>query len=305
LNFQKRAELGISNYLAWVQSARERLTIWMVRNINTTLLTHLFVLIKWLGFRNKKDRANEALSQENMKCLINGGKYRSFIRSKVQQEILETAATCAFNKSILKQLNQCSVELDNIVSKLHAQGNPVIMAPLHMLSDTLAAMVASNVTPMKATVIILSHSGEKYPQEICQSAGFNIEYCPIDVNNGQLTKQLKTAYTEGIKQKTNIVIFPDITPYYTGADINKNKNMVACKIFNRPAHLHQGVIRFSKMLNAKVVFYYLHYDKGIKIHIYTPVEAVNVELETPKIIENAIKRSPESWLLWHQHFLYF
>lgn len=277
----------------------------MARNFNIDFLINLFILIKFLGFRSKQERVIEALSQENRKCLINDGKYHSLIRARAQQAVLETAATYGFNQEILKQLDDCSVELNKVVSRLHAQGNPVVMAPLHMLSDTLAAMVASKVTPMKATVIILSHSGEKYPQEICKNAGFNIEYCPIDVNNGKLTKQFKTAYAEGIMQKTNLVIFPDITPYYTNTNKNKIKNMIACKIFNRPAYLHQGVTRFSKMMNASVVFYYLYYEKGIKIYIYEPIESKNVELEMPKVIENSIRRSPESWLLWHQHFLYF
>ena len=61
----------------------------------------------------------------------------------------------------LAQMQACTRELDAVVAPLAAQKTPVVLAPLHCVSDILAAMVGAGVTPGKASVVV-SSSAESY-----------------------------------------------------------------------------------------------------------------------------------------------
>ncbi|MEX6226359.1 hypothetical protein AB6F55_16995 [Providencia hangzhouensis] len=114
-----------------------------------------------------------------------------------------------------------------------------------------------------------------------------------------------TLMTETASGQKNMIIFPDITPDYTihtGEGIN---NKLACRLFNRPAKLHSGVVRLSKVISAQVVFYNLYCKNGIQINIYPPVHATDIAKQLPIIIEKTIRDYPNDWLLWHSHSLYF
>ena len=80
---------------------------------------------------------------------------------------------------------------------------------------------------------------------------------------------------------------------------------ISCRLFDRPAKLHSGVQRFSRIVSAKVVFYHLYYQQGIKIKIYSPLTPKEVAANLPSMIENTLRDYPQDWLLWHSHSLYF
>ncbi len=44
---------------------------------------------------------------------------------------------------IMAQVRVCTLELDSVVAPLHQQNKPVVLAPMHMVSDVLATMVGA------------------------------------------------------------------------------------------------------------------------------------------------------------------
>jgi lauroyl/myristoyl acyltransferase len=61
----------------------------------------------------------------------------------------------------------------------------------------------------------------------------------------------------------------------------------------------------ARMMSAKVVFYHLYYDRGLKIIIQEPVPAKKLKQEMPLIIEQSIREHSTDWMLWHSHSLFF
>lgn len=62
-----------------------------------------------------------------------------------------------------------------------------------------------------------------------------------------------------------MIIFPDIPADYTVQTPEAQSGKISCRLFGRPAKLHSGVQRFSRIVSAQVVFYHLYYQHGIKI----------------------------------------
>lgn len=68
----------------------------------------------------------------------------------MRRRLLEEAATRGQNPKLLQQIRACADELDAVVAPLHQQKTPYILAPLHTVSDVLAAMVGACVTPRQS-----------------------------------------------------------------------------------------------------------------------------------------------------------
>ncbi|MCZ6444533.1 hypothetical protein O5268_23445 [Escherichia coli] len=87
------------------------------------------------------------IAEENFRCLTGRKPEYSLSWTQLQRVILEDAAIWGRNEKILEEIQQCAEQLNYIVSGLRQQGRTVILAPLHIVSDTLAAIVASLVAP--------------------------------------------------------------------------------------------------------------------------------------------------------------
>ncbi|MGS3948859.1 hypothetical protein [Escherichia coli] len=146
----------------------------------------------------------------------------------------------------------------------------MIRAPLHIVSDTIAALVPSHVAPKFSTVIV-SSGAEKF-REICRTnENARLYFCSTHQDNIAFSRQLSAVINDVTEGKQNIIIFPDIPPTYTSMVSVLGKNKIKCKLFDRPAKLHDGILRLSKIMSACVLFY-IYYDSGLKIKVYSPVE---------------------------------
>ncbi|WP_337261267.1 MULTISPECIES: ABC transporter [unclassified Serratia (in: enterobacteria)] len=304
-------------YLAWrnsltkiarsfnpIRRAHGRVICWMLRYGDYRLLLGLAAVGRWLKLSNRGERQRAFVAAANKRCLIDDDRQVDFVKISQRRRLLELAATFGQNSQVMAQLERCKAELNAVVEPLHQSGSPVVLAPLHMVSDMLAGLVGGAAYPGKATVIV-SASIEIYNEKFRQRGGVDLSYCSIHDDNRAIAGNLMTAIMEATEHQRNIMIFPDITPDYT---VNASKAETAklhCRLFDRPANVHSGVIRIARALSAQVVFYYLYYDKEIKIHIYPPVPARKLKAELPEIIEASITRHPEDWLLWHSHSLFF
>lgn len=249
-------------------------------------------------------RLRDAVANENTRCLT-GQKVRvDAAWVAVRRRLLEEAATWGQNPVLLQQIRACAAELDAVVAPLHQQKIPYILAPLHTVSDVLAAMVGACVTPGKASVVV-SSSAELYNAQTRALGGIDLSYCSIHQQSKTLAGSLMGLITDVAARQQNMIIFPDISPDYTLQAEGALAAKLPCRLFGRSAKLHNGVVRLSGVIAAQVVFYHLSYDNGLRIHIHPPVSSQNVAHALPDIIESTLREHPQEWLLWHSHSLFF
>lgn len=264
-------------------------------------MLHVMRFLRCIG---KHQKALTLVANENKRCLLNDTRIVDFTWIAQRRKALDYAATYGKNQRVVSQLENCAYQLDQFVKPLHQSRKPVILAPLHMVSDILAGIVASKTYPGKGTVIV-SANAEQYKEQDRMRGGVNLTYCSIHEQRQGVAKNMISACMDAAENKSNIIIFPDITPDYTLGTHSATSSKLTCRLFGRQARLHNGIVRLAKMLSAEVVFYYLYYDHGVKIHIYPAVGAESVEEMMPEIIERSIRAKPQDWLLWHLHSLYF
>ncbi|WP_380183026.1 ABC transporter [Kalamiella sp. sgz302252] len=286
------------------RQVRHKIFCWLLRHCDYRWLLRLAALGRRLGLGNRAERRRAFVAAANKQCLIDDGRRLDYAALCYRRRLFELAATFGQNPQLLAQLERCKTELDAVVKPLHQAGSPVVLAPLHMVSDVLAGIVGSAVFPGKATVIV-SASVENYDQQTRQAAGINLSYCSIHDDNRAIADNLTSAIMAAATNQQNIMLFPDITPDYTAQGQAAKSAKLGCRLFGRPARLHSGIIRIARALAAQVVFYYLYYDKGIKIYIYQPVASRDLKGKLPEIIEASLRRHPDDWTLWHSHSLFF
>lgn len=306
--FAWRNQLDKLAFFGWKFGGwKAKLSIWLLRHCDYRFVFMLKALYRALGLIERKQKNLAYVAAANSQCLLAEQKKRpaqNFIRTAQRRQILELAATYGQNQQILAQLAICTQLLDCQVKTLHDAGSPVILAPLHMVSDVLAGIVGANTYPKKATVVV-SSSAEIYEEQARQMGGVNISYCSIHADSSVIAGNLMDAIMETADHKRNIIIFPDITPDYTVDSMMSKTAKTPCHLFGRPANLHSGIIRMAKVLSAQVICYYLYYDKEIKIYIYPTISSQQVKSKLPELIETSITRHPQDWLLWHSHSLFF
>lgn len=257
-----------------------------------------------LRLLGRQYRGRTAVATQNYRCLIGSDRRVDAAWIAMRRQLLEMGATWGQHPATLRQMQVCTQELDAVVAPLVAQKTPVVLAPLHCVSDILAAMVGAGVTPGKASVVV-SSSAESYTVASRAMGGVALSYCSIHQDNTSLASELMALMTNVSEGRENMIIFPDIPADYTVQTHEAQSGKISCRLFGRPAKLHNGVQRFSRIVSAQVVFYHLYYQQGIKIKIYSPLSPKEIAATLPTIIENTLRDYPQDWLLWHSHSLYF
>ena len=114
-----------------------------------------------LRLLGRQYRGRSAVATQNYRCLtgVEGRIDAGWIA--MRRQLLEIGATWGQHPATLAQMQACTRELDAVVAPLASQKTPVVLAPLHCVSDILAAMVGAGVTPGKASVVV-SSSAESY-----------------------------------------------------------------------------------------------------------------------------------------------
>lgn len=274
------------------------------RSMNLRILFAILHLQRFLKLTGKNKNKCADVAGENIRCLLGPDRKINFVWLTQRREALDYAATFGRDEKIMAQLDDCAAQLNKIVKPLHDMGSPVVLAPMHMVSDILSGIVAGKAYPGNGTVIV-SANAEAYQSEDRRRGGVNLTYCSIHGNNEGIAENIMSACLSAAKHDTNIIIFPDIVPEYTYKTGATFSSRINCTMFGRKASLHSGVFRLAKVISAKVVFFYLYYEDGIKIHIHPPMDKKEAFTSMPGLIESAIREHPQDWLLWHLHSLYF
>ncbi|EGT4254024.1 ABC transporter [Citrobacter amalonaticus] len=302
---------SVKNSAGWLYNAKRDFsqgTLILLRKMARYLpLSALLAAAKGLcalRLLGRSFRLRNAVANENLRCLTGQTGRVDAAWIAVRRRLLEEAATWGQNPVLLQQIRACAAELDAVVAPLHQQNIPYILAPLHTVSDILAAMIGACVTPGKASVVV-SSSAELYNAQTRELGGINLSYCSIHQQNKTLAGDLIGLITDVATGQQNMIIFPDISPDYTLQAEGALAAKMPCRLFGRSAKLHNGVVRLSGVIAAQVVFYHLSYDNGLHIHIHPPVSNQDVAHALPDIIESTLREYPQEWLLWHSHSLFF
>ncbi|MGG6102207.1 ABC transporter [Pantoea allii] len=252
--------------------------------------------------RDVKWRA--AVAEANRQCLLQDNKKFDYIWLTQRRKLLIEAVTYGQNRRLLRELAACSAQLNDVVEPLQRAGQPVLLAPLHMVSDILTTMVGAAAYPGKATVIT-SRSADAHSEAERRLGGLDLTYCSIHEDNKNIAGNLMTSVMAAAENKRNIILFPDITPDFTQFASKDKAEKLPCRLFDRPASLHSGIIRLARMMSAQVVFYHLYFDNGLKIKVHDPLAARKLKDDMPRIIEQSIRDYSTDWMLWHSHSLFF
>lgn len=282
----------------------KKLTCKIMRHIPMPMLLGLMHLLCRAGVIGRQYRQRSYVATENYRCLIGAEGEIDAAWMNLRRQLLEMGATWGQHPAALSQLQACINELDRVVAPLVAEKTPLVLAPLHCVSDILAAMVGAGVGPKKASVVV-SSSAESYTLAARTLGGVALSYCSIHQDNTELAGSLMKLMNDVMEGQENMIIFPDIPADYTVQTHEAQSGKIACRIFDRTAKLHNGVQRFSRIVSARVVFYHLYYQQGLKIKIYSPLTPKEVTKNLPIIIENTLRNYPQDWLLWHSHSLFF
>ncbi|ELM1620451.1 TPA: hypothetical protein N2F56_001296 [Salmonella enterica] len=255
------------------------------------------------GFYAKGYRLRACVANANQHCLLPQSSLNYTLTAN-RREIIEFYSTWGQDTQILQQIDCCAEELRRTVNDVVDAGTPLILAPLHMVSDVAAVIVASKANPIKSTVVVSSNANEWNARARAQG-NIDVDYCSVEQTAQDIGLSLATACIDVSEGTRGLIVFADMVPDYSMRKSDKTQDTFLCRMFDRPAHLHNGLIRLSKVTKADVIFFHLYYDQQIKIRVLPAVSYKNVRNQLPGVIEQAITQFSQDWLLWHQHCLYF
>jgi hypothetical protein len=209
------------------------------------------------------------------------------------------------NEHIIGQLRRCADELECYLRENVNDERPVILSPLHMVSDVLASVMCGFTSPQE-TLVISTHkddalgSGE---DASLHRMGIRLKKLdPARVDSTTLRRALRAVKDK----KSKLVIFADAPAEITLTLTGKQMRTYDCLLFNRPAHLHSGLNELARLSDARVVFFGLYCRSGrLHLKIFGLAEASELPMLVPAFVEQALKSYPESWLLWYSPSLFY
>lgn len=211
------------------------------------------------------------------------------------------------NPILLAQLEQCADTINQYILTMD-QNHPVILAPMHFVSDLVVGVMSSMVSPRRA-IIISTHEDDA----LCENEDEVLRLLNISMKKSNplhiKISELKSLIRSVKQRKENFIIYPDALPEVTYQLTQKNMKTFKCHLFKREAKLHYGIVELARMCDAQVLFYGIYYDKEkqkINVDIYGESSHQELEVNAPKFIEGAILKHPEDWMLWSSpSFFYF
>lgn len=157
--------LAVRGFLAWrngldavarlsaVRTGVSRsLTCALLRRVDYRLWLKMQRRLRW-GLQQRRFRHRQAVAEANRQSLLGDGRL-DFAWLMQRRQWLDLAAIQARNAALMEHLAQCTSQLNQVVEPLHRAGVPVLLAPMHTVSDVLATLVGAGVYPGRATVIV-------------------------------------------------------------------------------------------------------------------------------------------------------
>lgn len=275
----------------------------VVRKIPISIAFLWAHLRRKMGLYDKAYRLREQVAIANQQCLLPGASLH-YTWTAQRRELLEFYSTWGQSQQVQLQISRCAEQLRRQAQAIVEAGEPLILAPLHMTSDVVSVIVASMASSLQTTVVVSSNASQ-WNEQARALGKVDVDYCSVESDTKAIGLNLATACMDVAEKKRALVVFADMVSDYTFHHSEVVQDKFPCQLFGRPAYLHRGLIRLAKVTKARILFFYLHYNQGLEIRVFPEVEYRHAQTLMPQIIEQAITESPEDWLLWHQHCLYF
>ncbi|HDO1313432.1 hypothetical protein ACE1B4_07990 [Aeromonas veronii] len=207
------------------------------------------------------------------------------------------------NKNLIHELTVAATQLQQHIDAITKTGHPVILAPLHTISDVVVGTLCSYLNTGQV-LIISNHENE--------SIGMD-EVSKLNAHNMQLLNPQKIGVSElkriikQVKQHQSLfVIYPDVTPEITARLSRKAMRTFDCELFARKARLHSGLADLAKMTKATVLFFCLvEKQRTLAVDVVGTLPWHEILSASPKLIEQTIQAHADQWLLWHSPSLFY
>jgi len=206
--------------------------------------------------------------------------------------------------TLIADIRDCGKMLRSYVAEV-CPGRPVIFAPLHTVSDRIAAVVCTLGPARHAAIVsayIAGTSGKDELNIVAAVGGRLDRLVAADLKGAELRHHIR-AVTEG---RVNLVVFPDALPEFTNAMAGRSMRTRKIEIFRRHGRLHTAVEMLSRTSNAVAVYFALHEAEGrLGIDILGHLNCSEIESSEASIIEAAVCKHWRFWLLWHCGSLFY
>lgn len=199
------------------------------------------------------------------------------------------------------ELKKCAEMLDKKIRAIFDENTPIILAPMHMVSDVLVSVMCGYLSnSSKKTVVISTHETNKLGNDE-NSSLINLGVNLIKIDPALIQgSELKRVVRDVNKRKINLLIFPDAPPEVTLSLTNKTMRTFRCNLFNKPAKIHSGIKDLARLSNASVIVFGLSYEcHKLTLNVYGTASSINLDCQLPLLIEKALKKNPCEWLLWY------
>ena len=307
----------------WIQLVTRSITSWLYDSVVQFSRRVWFVILgpfwkyipyNWLltGFAPlyaiyvvlAKRSVRSVFIQRNMKLLLPEVRPRSVYAVWHKRSALDKAIYF-YNRRLESDIKACARRIEECAEQARADGSPVILAPLHMVSETVALGICALVAPSKIWIVAARETGILKPDQLRRFRDFGVDIVwldPLTLKSGELIQAL-SALKRG---KGNFLIFPDSLPEITTRIFRKTMSTENYILFDRKAQLHSGLAKMAHMVGAKVLFFSLATRaERIVIEMIKVVPCEEISVELPAFIEAALRNTPQSWMLWHSPSSFF
>lgn len=301
----RRMRLAVGRWLRGCgRGARETLAAALLRHLPYRWLLSVSAGLDVVPRHRRDARRRVAYGSFNLPNVIGAGVRTDHARLWRHKRVLE-AALAFRNRSLIRELEGCAARLADALQRARAHGRPVILAPLHMHSDLLATLVCARASAFP-TAVITAHDDSTVSarDEAALRAHGNLDIQrlnPLALDDGAFLAFMRRVR----KGQGTLVAFPDAPPEVTYRVFRRSMRTYDCRLFDRPARLHQGVPELARLCGAHVLFFCLTRRHGrFAIDEAGCVAPDEVADRMPAILQRAVLAHPHEWLFWHTPSLF-
>ena len=205
---------------------------------------------------------------------------------------------------LIAHIRDCGQTLRDYVAAT-CPGRPLIFAPLHTVSDRIAAAVCS-LGPARHATVVSAYAADALGKDEMHSVallGTKLDRLMVaDLKAAEFRRRIK-AVSEG---RSHLVVFPDALPEFTSAMAGRPMRTRKIDIFKRPGRLHAGLEVLSKASKAVVVYFALYEARGcLRIDVLGSLNWDGIASSGASMIEEGIRRHWRFWLLWRCRSLFY
>lgn len=269
---------------------------------------YLYSFVRWGSLwtlLSAESRNLERVSKKNKFFALGSSNERSVFEHSLlwQKKTFLDKCLYFYNNQLTSELISAANKLQSEVDIIKADGFPVILAPLHTVSDVVVGTLCSYI---KADNILIISNHDYHSIGPEEEAKLKVQKMQL-INPKHLSVTVLKKIIKKIKTHESVfVIYPDVPPEVTWKLSRKSMRTYDCSLFYRKARLHSGLAEMAKMAKAKVLFFCLHDQEGIlDVEILGALSWDVITERSPDLIEQSIRRYSSQWLLWHTPSLFY